>query len=102
MSGSKMASYNTSAPSRREPLARIGQITWSIVRFPALAFLVLIEPLARFVLGGSSLLCFFTAFFFKWVSADPRFPFCGLLHSSIALAAALFLYEGLIDLLSRR
>jgi hypothetical protein len=102
MSDLKTWSYSTSVLPRREPLTRLGQVTWSLVRFPALAFLVVLEPLVRFVLAVISLLCFLVAFFYRWTGADPRFPFWGTLLFSVALAVALFLYEELIALLSRR
>lgn len=97
-----MANRSTSDYQQRESLTRLTQALWTVVRLPALAILVVLEPLASALFAGASLLCFFMAFFFRLVSADPRFPFWGMLLVSIALAVALFLYEGLIVLLSRR
>jgi hypothetical protein len=102
MSDSKTASLSTSVPPRRKILTHhLGQVTWSIVRFPSLAILLVLEPLVRFVLAGSSLLCFLTAFFYRWTGVDPRFPFWGMLLSAVALASMLLIYERAIGLLSR-
>jgi uncharacterized membrane protein len=102
MSDLKMANRSTIDYPQPETLTRGAQALWNIARFPALALLVVLEPLASFLLAGAALLCFLMAFFFKWTGADPRFPFWGMISISIVLSLALLLYEALIALLSRR
>jgi hypothetical protein len=100
MNGSKTVNPNTSAHLKILP--RLGQMVWLIVRIPLLAFLVVLEPVVSFVLAGCALLGVLTTLFFRWTSVDPRFPFWTMLGISVGFAIALFLYEGLIHLLSRR
>jgi hypothetical protein len=102
MNDSRTANHCSSDYPQLKFLTRLSQALWAVARFPALAFLVVLAPIARLAFAGSALLCFLMAFFFRWASADPRFPFWGMLFVSITLAVALFLYEGLIVLLSRR
>ena len=97
-----MANRSSSDYPQLRILTRLSQALWTVARFPALALLVVLEPLASTLLAGATLLCFLMAFFFKLTGADPRFPFWEMLLVSITLALALFLYEGLIILLSRR
>jgi hypothetical protein len=97
-----MANRSSSDNPKLRILTRLSQALWTVARFPALALLVLLKPFASTLLAGAALLCFLMAFFFKWTGADPRFPFWGMLSISIVLALALFLYEALIVLLSRR
>jgi hypothetical protein len=100
MNGSK--TVNPSAYPHLKTLPRLGQMAWLVVRIPILAFLVVLEPVVSFVLAGCALLGILTTFFFKWTSADPRFPFWTMLGISIGFAIVLILYDGLIHLLSRR
>jgi hypothetical protein len=97
-----MANRSSSDYPQLKILTRLSQALWTVARFPALALLVVLEPLVSARLAGAALLCFLMAFFFKLTGADPRFPFWGVLVSSIALASMLLLYEGAIGLLSRR
>ena len=102
MSSSKTVHSDENGYARPEVLPRLGQQTWSIVRLPILAFLVVLEPVICFVLSALSLLGILMTFFFRWTYADPRFPFWTMLLISIGFAVALYLYEGLIGLFSRR
>lgn len=101
MNGSKMANPKSGYP-QSELLPRLGQMAWSVIRLPILAFLVVLEPVIRFVLAGLALLGILMTFFWKWTSTDPGFPFWTMLGISIGFGLALFLYEGLISLFSRR
>jgi hypothetical protein len=102
MNDLKMANRSSSGYPQLRILTRLSQALWTVARFPALALLVVLEPLASTLLAGAALLCFLMAFFFKLTGADPRFPFWGMLLVSVALAFALLLYEALIILVSRR
>src|SRR5579872_5970353 len=51
-------------------------LTWKLLRFPALALLVILEPVARLLLAGFALLLTLTAFFLKLVMpASAHAPF---------------------------
>ena len=102
MNGSKTANPNRLAYPPAEIVARLGYAAWMVVRIPILALLIVLEPVVSFVLTGLSLLGILTALFWKWTSADPRFPFWTMLALSIGFAVVLILYERLISLLSRR
>lgn len=54
---------------------KIGRIGWRGIRFPALAALTILEPIARFVLAAVALLGILVSFFFEFSGAAPRFPF---------------------------
>jgi hypothetical protein len=78
MNDLKMANRSSSDYPQLRILTRLSQALWTVARFPALALLVVLEPLASTLLAGAALLCFLMAFFFKWTGADPRFPFWGI------------------------
>jgi hypothetical protein len=102
MNDSRMASRSTGASQAPEVLASLARMAWSVVRIPALAFLIVLEPVVGVVLAGLSLFGILVTFLFKWTSVDPRFPFWMMLGISIGFGVMLFLYEGLISLMSRR
>ena len=102
MNGSRTANPSKSGLPRPEYLVLLAQAVWTIVRIPILAFFVVLEPVVSYVLAGLALIGILMTFFWKWTSTDPRFPFWTMLGISIGFAVALFLYEGLITLLSRR
>jgi hypothetical protein len=67
---------------------KVGRISWQGIRLPLLAVLMILAPIARFVLSAVALLGILVAFFFELSGAAPRFPFwlvfglslsCGLL-----------------------
>jgi hypothetical protein len=80
--------------------AGIGRLLWEPVRLPILAFLVILEPIVSFLLGGLALLGILTTLFFKLIGA-PHFPFWTMLAISMSFVALLAVYEALIKLLSK-
>jgi len=86
---------NIQRPDMEAGFARkVGRVGWRGIRFPALAVLMILEPIARFVLAAVALLGILMSFFFEFSGAAPRFPFwlvfglslgCGVLV--IALSA---------------
>ncbi len=73
---------------------------WHAVRLPMLVFVVILEPVVSFVLGGAALLGFLMTFFWKWVG-PPTFPFWTMLGLSLGFGFALLLYEALIAVLRK-
>lgn len=69
------------------------------VRLPVLMTLVILEPVASFVLGGAALLGLLMTFFWKWVG-PPTFPFWTMFALSLGFGFALLIYEALIVALS--
>lgn len=70
------------------------------VRLPLLGILMLLEPFVRFVFGGAMVLGVFASIAFEISAAGPRFPFLAMLGLSLGFGVALFLYYGLVSLLS--
>lgn len=76
-------------------------ILWQAVRIPALALLVILEPLVRVILAGAALLIVLTALFYRALGM-PHFPFWTMLAFGIGSALLLALYYALLRLLSGR
>jgi len=76
-------------------------LTWKLLRFPALALLVILEPVARLLLAGFALLLTLTAFFLKLVMpASAHAPFWGLLALAVGCVALLTAYYAVLRVLS--
>jgi len=93
------SSYETGAPEGPGILTATLWLLWQPVRFSALALLVILEPIVKFVLSASALLRLLTALFFKATLNRPDFPFWGMVVGSIGCVALLALYYGLMRLL---
>jgi hypothetical protein len=78
----------------------IGRWIWRPIRLPVLAFLVILEPIVSFVLGGVALLGILTTLFFRLIGG-PHFPFWTMLMISVSFVAVLAVYEALIKLFSK-
>jgi hypothetical protein len=76
------------------------RLVWHTVRLPVYVFLVILEPVVRFVLGALALLGVLTALFFKFYGA-PHFPFALMLGSSVGLGLILVGYYALLRLFAR-
>ena len=81
-------------------LAGLLWLTWQAIRVPALALLVILEPIVSTVLVAAALLGTLTALFWKLASSRPDFPFLGVLALSVGCFLLLTLYHGAIRLLS--
>lgn len=82
-------------------LAGILWVIWQAIRSTLLAFLLILEPIVGLILTALALLLTLTAFFWKFASDRPDFPFFLVLGSALACFFALVLYRGLIELLAR-
>jgi len=75
-------------------------VTWAVIRLPALALMVILEPLVRVLLAGSALLLTLTAFFYKLVMPHAPVPFWGMLGIAVGCVMILALYYALLRVLS--
>jgi hypothetical protein len=75
-------------------------LLWHVLRLPVLMFLVILEPVVRFVLGALALLGVLAALFFKAYGV-PHFPFALMLGVSVGPGLMLAGYQALLDLLGR-
>ena len=76
-------------------------LTWKLLRFPVVALLVILEPVARLFLAGVALLLTLTAFFLKLVMpAAAHAPFWGLLALAVGCVALLTAYYAVLRVLS--
>lgn len=76
-------------------------VAWKIIRFPALALMIVVEPVARLLLAGFALLTTLTALFLKLVMpAQAHAPFWTLLAIAVGCMAALTIYNAILRFLS--
>lgn len=85
----------------RSVLAPAAHLAWRAVRLPLVAMLTLLEPVVRAVFSFAMVLGIIAAIVFELSAVGPRFPFLEMLALSLGFGAALFLYYGLISLVSR-
>jgi hypothetical protein len=83
-----------------DPLRSTLRLLWHAVRLPAYMFLVILEPVVRFILGALALLGVLTALFFKLYGV-PHFPFALMLGVSVGLGLMLTGYYALLRLFGR-
>ena len=74
-------------------------VVWQCIRLPLFLFLLVLEPVATFVLGALALLGVLTALFWKFFG-PPNFPFLLMLSISLGLELALIVYHKLLRLLA--
>ncbi len=91
----------TNGGSVRIVAAGAGRLIWNAVRLPLLGILVLLEPVVRFLCSLVMVVGVITSVLFEISAAGPRFPFLWMLALSLGFGVVLFLYDGLIALLSR-
>jgi hypothetical protein len=75
-------------------------LLWHAVRLPVYMFLVILEPVVRFILGALALLGVLTALFFKLYGL-PHFPFALMLGVSVGLGLMLVGYYALLRLFGK-
>jgi hypothetical protein len=78
----------------------VARLLWHALRLPVLVFLVILEPVVRFVFGGLALLGVLAALFFESYGV-PHFPFALMLGVWLGLALMLAGYQAVLDLLGR-
>jgi hypothetical protein len=71
-----------------------------VLRIPLLGVLMLLEPFVRYVFGAAMVLGVLASIAFEVSAVGPRFPFLAMLGLSLGFGVALFLYYGLVSLLS--
>ena len=76
------------------------RLLWHAVRLPVYVFLVILEPVVRFILGALALLGVLTALFFKLYGV-PHFPFALMLGMSVGFGLILVGYYALLRLFGR-
>jgi hypothetical protein len=76
------------------------RLLWCTARLPIYVFLVIFEPVARFVLGALALLGVLTALFLKFYGV-PHFPFALMLGVSVGLGLMLVSYHAVLRLFGR-
>lgn len=74
---------------------------WKVIRFPVVALLILLEPVARLLLAGFALLMTLTAFFLKLaMPPQAHSPFWTLLAIAVGCMAVLTVYHVILRILS--
>jgi hypothetical protein len=76
------------------------RLLWQTVRLPVYVFLVILEPVVRFVLGALALLGVLTALLLKFYGV-LHFPSALMLGSSVGLGLILVGYYALLRLFAR-
>lgn len=84
----------------RSVLIAILRLAWHAVRLPILAVLIVLEPIVSTVLLLASVLGIVTALLFELAGPAETFPFWTMMAVWTGVALTLFLYYGLIRLLS--
>lgn len=75
-------------PDMESGFARqIGRFGWHGLRLPILATLIVLEPIARFVLAAVGLLGILVSFLLEFSGAAPRFPFWLVFGLSLSCGA---------------
>ena len=77
------------------------RILWQIVRLPALAVLLVLEPFVSFVLTAAGFLGIVVAVILEFSGDLPHFPFGEMMAFSIGALLLLMAYHVLIDILAR-
>lgn len=72
------------------------RLSWAALRLPALALLVILEPVVKMLLAGAALLITLTAVFLSLVRPISAFPLAGMLATAAGLALLLALYYALL------
>ncbi len=76
-------------------------LSWKLIRFPLVALLAILEPVARLLLAGSAVLLTLTAFFLKLVMPpEAHAPFWLLLALGVGCMGLLAVYHAALRLLS--
>lgn len=80
---------------------KIGQFGWQGIALPIRAFLMMLEPVARFVLTTVALLGILISIFFEFSGAAPRFPFWLVFGLSLACGSLVIVLNAVIRRLAR-
>ena len=80
---------------------QVGRYGWHGIRLPILTFLMVCEPIARFVLAAVALLGILVSFFFEFSGAAPRFPFWLVFGLSLSCGALVIVLSAVKRRLAR-
>lgn len=76
-------------------------VAWKMIRFPVVALMIILEPVARLLLTGFALLMTLTALFLKLVMPpQAHAPFWPLLAIAVGCMAVLTVYHAILRFLS--
>jgi len=81
--------------------SRVARSIWKALRLPLVGMLMLLEPAVRYICSLALVLGIIASLAFEMSAVGPRFPFLGMMTISLGFGVVLFLYYGLIALLSR-
>ena len=97
-----MATRDIERPDMEPGFARkIGRVGWRGIRILVVAFLIVLEPIARFVLAAVALLGILVSFFFEFSGAAPRFPFWVVFGLSLGCGALVIVLNAVMRRLAR-
>lgn len=88
-------------PGRHMPAWRLLRILWQIVRIPALAVLLVLEPFVSLVLTAAGFVGIVVAVILEFSGDLPRFPFGEMMAVSIGALLLLMAYHALIGIFAR-
>lgn len=89
-------------PPRRWSLGwRVLWVLWQVVRLPALAALLVLEPVVSVVLTAFGFLGIVVALLLKFSGDLPNYPFWLTVSFAVGALLALMAYHALIGILSR-
>jgi hypothetical protein len=80
---------------------KLGRLGWQAIRLPLLASLIVVEPVARFVLTAVALLGILASFVFEYSGVVPRFPFWLVFGISVGCGALLLALNAVMRRLAR-
>ena len=80
---------------------RMGGFIWLGLRLPLLALLIIVEPIARFVLTALALLGVLVSLVFEFSGAAPRFPFWLIFGMSLGCGALVIVLNAVTRRLAR-
>jgi hypothetical protein len=76
-------------------------LSWKVIRFPAVAILIILEPVVRLLLAGFALLLTLSALFLKLaMPPGAHVPFLGMLALAVGCTALLSAYYWILRVLS--
>ena len=82
-------------------LRRMGFYLWQAIRLPLLAFLLIVEPVARFVLAAVAIVGILVSFVLEFSGAAPRFPFWLMFGMSVGCGVLVIVLNAIIRRLAR-
>jgi hypothetical protein len=80
---------------------KIGRFGWHAIRLPLRALLIVVEPVARFVLTAVALLGMLASFLFEFSGVVPNFPFWLVFGMSVGCGALLLALNAVMRRLAR-